>query len=245
MAGELSPAPAASTAGGPSFAATVAALSVGQLLCWAALYYGFASFVLPMMRELAWSKSMLMGAFTVGLGASGLATYAAGMAVDRGHGRALMTLGALLGAATCAAWSQVHEPWALYACCAALGVAMAMTLYEPAFGVVTQRYPTRYREAITTLTLVGGFASTLSFPACAWLIGIVGWRSALLAIAACLLLVVVPLHAWALRGPGVVAAPPRPDAAADATLHQALRLPAFWLLTTAFTLHAFVIAALW
>ncbi len=119
MAGELSAAPRADA--GPTFAATVAALSVGQLLCWAALYYGFSSFVLPMMRELAWSKSMLMGAFTVGLGASGLATYAVGMLVDRGHGRAVMTLGALLGAAACAAWSQVHEPWVLYACCAAAG----------------------------------------------------------------------------------------------------------------------------
>ena len=245
MAGELSPAPAATAGSGPSFAATVAALSVGQLLCWAALYYSFASFVLPMMRELAWSKSLLMGAITVGLGASGLATYAAGMAVDRGHGRALMTLGALLGAAACAAWSQVHEPWALYASCAVLGAAMAMTLYEPAFSVVTHRYPSRYREAITTLTLVGGFASTLSFPACAWLVGAVGWRGALLVIAACLLLVVAPLHAWALRGPAIVAGPPRADAAADATLHQALHQPVFWLLTIAFTLHAFVIAALW
>lgn len=32
----------------PSFRATVAALALGQLLCWAALYYGFSSFVLPM-----------------------------------------------------------------------------------------------------------------------------------------------------------------------------------------------------
>ena len=31
----------------------VAALALGQLLCWAALYYGFSSFVLPMARELA------------------------------------------------------------------------------------------------------------------------------------------------------------------------------------------------
>jgi MFS family permease len=245
MAGELSAPPAACEQTGPSFAATVAALAVGQLLCWAALYYGYSSFVLPMMRELAWSKPLVMGAFTAGLAAWGLATYAAGIAVDHGHGRAVLTLGAVLGAATCAAWSQVHQPWALYACCMALGAAMAMTLYEPAFNIVTHRYPTRYREAITVLTLVGGFASTLSFPACAWLIGAAGWRGALLALAACLLFVVAPLHGWALRGTARVAAPVRPDDVADATLHQAVRQPTFWLLTLAFTLHAFVIAALW
>lgn len=244
MAGELNAPTGSVTHTGPSYAATVAALSVGQLLCWAALYYGFASFVLPMMRDLGWSKSVLMGAITVGLGASALATYAAGAAIDGGHGRAVMTGGALLGAAACAAWSQVQTPWALYASCAVLGVAMAMTLYEPVFNIVTHRYPTRYRGAITALTLVGGFASTLSFPACAWLVAEVGWRGALLVLAATLLLV-APLHAWALRGPARVAAPARPDEMADATLHEAVRHPTFWLLTLAFTMHAFVTAALW
>ncbi len=246
MAGGLrSPARGASEPAGPSFAATVAALAIGQLLCWAALYYTFSSFVLPMMRELGWSKPLLMGAFTAGLAAWGLASYAAGAAIDRGHGRAVMTLGALLGAAACAAWSQVHAPWLLYTSCVALGAAMAMTLYDPVFTIVTHRYPTRYREAITALTLVGGFASTLSFPASIWLIGAIGWRGALLAIAAGLLLVAAPLHAWALRGTARVAAPARAGADADATLHEALRHPTFWLLTVSFTLHAFVIAALW
>jgi len=245
VAGELSLEPGASKPAGPSFAATVAALAIGQLLCWAALYYTFSSFVLPMMRELGWSKPLLMGAFTAGLAAWGLASYVAGAAIDRGHGRAVMTLGALLGAAACAAWSQVQSPWLLYASCVALGAAMAMTLYDPVFNIVTHRYPTRYREAITALTLVGGFASTLSFPACVWLIGAIGWRGALLAIAASLLLVAAPLHAWALRGTARVAAPARADAAADATLREALRHPTFWLLTVSFTLHAFVIAALW
>jgi len=230
---------------GPSFAATIAALAIGQLLCWAALYYAFSSFVLPMMRELAWTKATVMGAFTAGLAAWGLASYASGAAIDRGHGRAVMSLGAVLGAVACAAWSQVQAPWELYASCIALGVAMAMTLYEPAFNVVTHRYPTRYREAITALTLVAGFASTLSFPACVWMIGAVGWRGAMLAIAASLLLVVAPLQAWALRGTARAATPQRPDAEADATLHEAVRHPAFWLLTLCFTLHAFVAAALW
>ena len=49
----------------------------------------------------------------------------------------------------------------------ATNTAMTMTLYEPAFNVLTKRYPTRFRDGITRLTLVGGFASTLSYPAVA------------------------------------------------------------------------------
>lgn len=58
----------------PSFRATVGALAIGQLLCWAALYYAFSSFVLPMQRDLGWTAPQLMGAFTLGLAVSGVAT---------------------------------------------------------------------------------------------------------------------------------------------------------------------------
>ncbi len=40
------------------FGVTVAALAVGQLLSWAALYYAFSSFVLPMQQSLGWPKRL-------------------------------------------------------------------------------------------------------------------------------------------------------------------------------------------
>jgi len=230
----------------PGFGATVAALSAGQLVCWAGLYYGFSSFVLPMQRGLGWSQPALMGAFTLGLATWGATTYAVGAAIDRGRGRVVMTFGAALGGVGFLLWSQVANLATLYLAWLLLGAAMAMTLYEPAFNVLTKRYPERYREGITALTLVGGFASTVSFPVVAWLLVRLEWRGALLVIGAVLLIVVAPLHAWALRGPALRRGPPRPhDAADDATLHEALRERAFWLLTFTFTLYSFAVAALW
>ena len=228
-----------------SFRATVAALSVGQILSWAALYYAFSSFVLPMMRALQWDKTTLMGAFTVGLTCWGLASYAVGAAVDRGQGRWVLTAGALLSGLGFLAWSQVSAPWALYAVWALLGTTMAMSLYEPAFNALIQRYPERYRDGITTLTLVGGFASTLSFPACEALIQGLGWRWALVVIGAVQLVVVAPLQAWALQGPGIAPRAHSDSTGSDATLHQALRQRSFWLLTLCFTCYAFASSALW
>jgi len=229
----------------PSFAWVVAALAAGQLLVWAALYYGFSSFVLPMRDELRWSEPVLMGAFSVGLAMWGAASYGVGAAIDRGHGRAVLAGGAALAALGLLGWAAVREPWMLYAVWALLGVSMAMTLYDPAFIVLTKRYPQRYREGITALTLVGGFASTLSFPAVAWLLPLMGWRGALMAMAGTMLFIVVPLHLWALRGrePEVVLS--RDGAGADSTLGDALRHRTFWLLALAFTLYAFASAALW
>lgn len=230
----------------PSFRATVVALAGGQLLCWAALYYAFSSFVLPMQQTFGWSQPQMMGAFTFGLAVWGAASYAAGAAIDAGRGRALMTGGALLAGAGFVVWSRVDGLAMLYAAWAMLGAAMAATLYEPAFNVLTKRFPDHYLRGITALTLVGGFASTLSFPAAAWLIARFEWRAALAVIGAVLLVVVAPLHAWALRGTPKTAPPAmRPDAAADPTLHEALHERSFWLLTATFALYSFAAAAMW
>lgn len=229
----------------PGFGATVAALAIGQVLSWSVLFYAFTSFVLPMQRELGWDKPALMGAFTLGLAVNGLTTYAVGAAIDHGRARAVMAGGALLAGLGCIAWSRVSAPWMLYACWAAMGAAMSATLYEPAFMVLTKRYPTRFKQAITRLTLVGGFASTLCYPAVNALIGGLGWRGALVAMGVVLVGVVVPLHWWALRGPTQVGHDLAHDRVADATLHEALRHGAFWLLTLTFALYAFVSAAFW
>jgi MFS family permease len=232
----------------PTYRTIISALSVGQILVWAVLYYGFSSFVLPMQRDMGWSQPDIMGAFTLGLVVWGLATYAVGAAIDRGRGRAVLTGGALLGAAGCALWSQAHNLPLLYAAWALLGLAMAMTLYEPAFMEITKRFPERYRQGITTLTLVGGFASTLSFPAVAWLQARLGWRPALLVMALALLLV-APLHAWVLRGawkrPVLPGAAPVEVAQDQATLREAMQGSTFWLLTAAFTFYIFAISTIW
>jgi len=233
----------------PSYRTIISALSVGQILVWAIMYYGFSSFVLPMQRDMGWSQPDIMGAFTLGLMVWGLATYAVGAAIDRGRGRAVLTGGALIGAAGCALWSQAYSLPLLYAAWALLGLAMAMTLYEPAFSEITKRFPDRYRQGITTITLVGGFASTLSFPAAAWLLLTLGWRPALLVMAGVLLLV-APLHAWVLRGPwkrpAVPGAAPAGELLQDhATLRQAMQGRSFWLLTATFTLYAFALSTVW
>jgi MFS family permease len=227
---------------------TVASLAIGQILCWAFLYYGFSSLVLPMHETLGWSRQVLMGAFTCGLVTWGLGSYAVGAAIDRGHGRLVLTAGAALAGAGMLLWSRVESPAALYAVWVLLGASMSMTLYEPAFIVLTKRYPEDYRRGITALTLVAGFGSTLSFPAVTWLASTFGWRAALVAMGVVLLLGVAPLHAWALAGPSTgraAQAAPQASRAGDATLRMAMRQRAFWLMTAAFAAYGFAAGALW
>ncbi|WP_188408377.1 MFS transporter [Agaricicola taiwanensis] len=225
-------------------------LGMGQLISWAAFYYSFSSFVLPMQTSLGWDKATLMGAFSLGLAVWSLATYGAGAVIDAGYGRALMTGGSVLGGIGFLIWSQTSEPWMFYLAWCFIGCAMAMTLYEPAFTILTRRYPTRYRQGITTLTLIGGFASTVGFPAAAALLAVVDWRAAVLVIGIVLIAVIAPIHFLALRGggelvPATAAASGEPAAETGFTVNEARRTAAFWLLTATFALYSFAAAALW
>ena len=238
----------AAAASAPDYHATIAALSVGQIVCWAALYYAFTAFVLPMQREFGWSEPALMGAYTLGLTVAAALSFAVGTAIDRGHGRAVMTLGPLLGALGIGLWALASSLALLYAAWAVLGVAMAMTLYEPAFTIVTRLYPGRYKDAVTAITLVGGFASTLCFPSVALLQAQLGWRGALWVIAAVLVATAL-VHAWVLAGESIAPAAHADQVAADttqdATLSEAVASRAFWALTLNFASYTFVAGALW
>ena len=79
-----------------------------------------------------------------------------------------------------------------------IGVAMAASLYDPAFATLGRIFGSAARAPITVLTLAGGFASTVSWPATQFLIQTVGWRGAYLVYATLLAALAAPLHAFAL-----------------------------------------------
>jgi predicted MFS family arabinose efflux permease len=83
-------------------------LSVAQLVSWGSVFYGFALFMDPMMRDLGWSKPEISAALSVGLIASGLGAVPVGRLIDLGYGRALMTAGSLCAAALFALWSRIE-----------------------------------------------------------------------------------------------------------------------------------------
>ena len=70
----------------------------------------------------------------------------------------------------------------LYPLLVGIGLAQAMTLYEPAFAVVARRYGTDVRRGIIALTLLGGFASTVFVPVIQFLLNQVDWRNTLVVL---------------------------------------------------------------
>jgi MFS family permease len=174
----------------------IAGLGIGQIISWGSLYYSFPLIAGPMGRDLALSVPELYGAATVGLGVGSLATYPIGVVIDRGHGRVIMACGSALGGLLLVAWSQIASLWAFYCLFIGIGLAQAMTLYEPAMAIVARRYGAEARTGITALTLWGGFASTVFVPLVQLLLDHSGWRAALRALGLLNLVVGVNDHLY-------------------------------------------------
>jgi MFS family permease len=231
----------------------VAVLAITETVSWGILYYAFAVFLAPMQRELGWSKTALTGAFSIALATSALAAFPVGRWLDRHSPRPLMTLGSLSGALLVLAWSQVHDLLAFYLVWIGIGLAMSFVLYEPAFTVVTKWFSQRRRQALTAVTLVGGWASFVFSPLSNWLIETQGWRDALITLAVILAAATVPLHGFFLRPAPTrdrreAPAPPpgdlsRPLAEPGVAAETAVGSSTFWYLTTAFVLSSFAISA--
>jgi predicted MFS family arabinose efflux permease len=187
-------------------------LSLAQLISWGSVFYTFALLMEPLERELGMSRAQSSLGFSLALLAEGLLAYPVGRWIDRGHERAVMTLGSLLVGLCLALHGMVTSVGGFYAVWLGLGAGLAATLYPPAFAVVTRRFPNDFRRAIITMTFLGGLASTVFIPLSAWLIATLGWRHALWCLAALNLAVCVPLHALVLRH----APPPRMHAAHEA-----------------------------
>ena len=225
-------------------------LSLGQLITWGLVYYTFPLFVVPMEKELGWSRNEMFGALSAGLLVAGLSSIPVGAWIDRGHARLLMTAGSALAAVLMLAWSQVHSLALFYVIWIGLGACQSVTLYEPAFAVITRVYGPRFRQAIMIMTFVGGLASTFGIPFAQLLIERIDWRPTLVVLAAINLGVALFIHWPFVPGPKEKAVPiahPAPSSTSitkKSPLAAAVRVPAFWGLVVAFAGYGLAFSAM-
>jgi predicted MFS family arabinose efflux permease len=218
----------------------VPGLAITETVSWGILYYAFPVLLPAMERDLGWGRTTLIGAYTTAVIVAGIAALAVGRLLDRHPARPLMTGGSILATAGVLAWAASASVATFYAGWVAIGIAMALVLYEPAQVVLVQQFGVHATRAITTLTLVAGFASTIFQPITALLADRIGWRVTLLVLGTVLATVTIPIHllvlpAQAVRPPH--ADPQRTDMSPSAPDRAAT------LLTVAFTLAMAAMAA--
>ena len=174
-------------------------LALTETVSWGILFYAFSVFITPMQEDLGWSQASLTGAYSVALLLSGLAAPLVGRWLDRHGPRALMTAGSVLGSVLVLAWAGVETAWVFYLIWAGIGLAMSATLYEPAFATLATWFERGRPRAMLVVTIAAGFASTIFLPLSGWLVEALGWRQALVALAAILATLTILPHAVFLR----------------------------------------------
>jgi MFS family permease len=162
------------------------AIGCGQLVNWGVLFFAYSVLLVPLQDAFDAPRWLIAGAFSLGLLVSAVAAPAVGRLADRGQGPAVMQVGGLLAAGLLILWAAVPTLWMTYVVWAALGLCMASILYEPVFAIVGRAFadPEGRLRAIATVTVMGGLASTAFLPGTSALVTRLGWRGAVVTLAA-------------------------------------------------------------
>ena len=156
------------------------------------IFYSFSILLGEDAAVEEFDRTLLSGALGLGVVVSGALAPIVGTLCDVTGSRRVFFAGAVLGSAGLAAFSKATEGWQVIAAWVLLvGPAMACTFYEPAYVTIDQWFAGRSTgTAIGVLTLVGGLSATIFIPLTQSLVENLGWRDAMLILAAVLLAIV-------------------------------------------------------
>lgn len=235
--------------GGPSL---IVALGVTQIFGYGALYYAFTVLAPRITESFGWAPEWTYGGLAAGLFLGGAVAPVTGSLIDRYGTRLVMTVGSGLAGLSLLALAEARGIVGYVLAMVALQAVTTAVFYDAAFAALTQARGSQARRAISQLTLIGGFASTLFWPLTSSLLAVLDWRGVYRLYGLAQILVCLPLHLVFLPGrvkrPVVasaahVASPAQPEPE-TAYLTGDARRRAFLLLALAFSLQGFVVSAM-
>jgi predicted MFS family arabinose efflux permease len=176
----------------------VPALGITQILAWGSSFYLLGALSPLIARDTGWTYDLIVSGVSVGLLIAGLAAPRVGHLIARWGGRPVLAIGAILLASGLLGIGLAPNFACYLVAWAVIGLGMSAGLYDAAFSTLGGIYGSQSRSAITSVTLFGGFASTVCWPLSAALAAHLGWRGACFAYAAIQIGIALPIHLFAL-----------------------------------------------
>jgi predicted MFS family arabinose efflux permease len=217
-------------------------LGTTQTLAWASSYYLPAILADPIARDLGISSNWFFAAFSASLVISGLLGPRVGRQIDRVGGRQVLCASNVILAAGLALLGASTSLWMMSGAWILLGVGMGLGLYDAAFGALGRIYGNNARKAITGITLIAGFASTVGWPLSTLGLETIGWRDTCYAWAAAHILLGLPLNMFFLPKTVVARRPAGPAVKPHIAIDRTMILLSFafaaaWTVTSAMAAH--------
>jgi MFS family permease len=206
-------------------------------LCYG-IWYAYGVFMVALLAEFGWSRSLAAGAFSVFTLVHGAANPAIGVLCDRLRPERLMAGGGLALGIALWADSYIESPWQLYL---GFGVitagAVAACGWVPAVVLVQRRFQDRLGLALGIVSSGVGAGMLFVVPLCQALIDAYGWRATFRVLGVICAVCIVPA-AWYLArlasSPSSAGTPAAASAARSGarslTLGEAARTAPFWLI---------------
>lgn len=173
--------------------AVILKLGFVQTLGYGSTYYLPAILAQSIAKDLLISPSYVFAALSLSLVIAALVAKRIGYCIDLYGGRSVLIASGVLFSMGLALLALAQSPWGLFLAWIVIGIGMAGGLYESAFSTLVQLYGDDARGSITGITLIAGFASTISWPLSAWMEAELGWRSACLVWALLHISIGIPL----------------------------------------------------
>ena len=209
------------------------------------IWYAYSVFLVALLNEFGWSRSVLAGAFSVFAIVHGCASPLVGYFCDRVCPAIIMAVGSVLLATALYLNSLIEQVWHLYL---SFGVATAIAVslcgWTPSVIVVQKRFPNRLGLALGIVSAGIGVGMLIVVPFCQYLIDSVGWREAFKIFSLVCLAVIFPSALFLLKVgrfeqkeisiDNLVSESSESVVLKSITLVQAVRGRPFWLMTAAF-----------
>ena len=173
--------------------ASVWLLGLTQIIGYGSLFYAFPILASSIAQEFGWKTSSVFGLFSISLLAGGAASPLIGRMMDRLGAARIMVWGSLL-AALALVFLSLAPASLFFPGLIILEIASAMALYDAAFATLAQRTGGEARNRIAQMTLIAGFASSISWPVTDFLHRLFDWREVLFIFALLHLGFCLPIH---------------------------------------------------
>jgi predicted MFS family arabinose efflux permease len=220
--------------------AVVLVLGTTQTLAWASSFYLPAILGDRIAEDLKMSSTWFFAAFSAALVVSALVGPRVGRTVDAIGGREVLAVSNVVLAAGLTILAFAHSHVMLWLAWVILGFGMGIGLYDTAFAALGRIYGPQARSAITGITLLAGFASTVGWPLTAWGASELGWRETCLAWAATHIILGLPLNLLLPKATRVATAGDTAKAHIALDWHMivlGLAFAASWTVVTAMAVH--------
>jgi MFS family permease len=159
---------------------TIFCIGMTQLINWGITFYMPGALGAAIMAETGWSQVVTFSGLTVAMLVMGLVSPLTGPIMARTGGRTMMMAGTLAVVVGCFLMAFTHTPPAWIAVWALTGAGMRFALYDAVFALLVETAGARVRRAISLVTLLGGLASAVCWPAGAALLRVTDWRHAVI-----------------------------------------------------------------